>query len=89
MVEGDASGITTTDSTDSSVWTGKCCEKPCWHSSGQGFSYGWGGSDHGYCCNCGAKDIRTWHTEDRPIPGHGPHARHTAIVYNDEKGGSG
>jgi hypothetical protein len=80
---GTMSGCTTSYSQP--AWTGKCCERPCWHAGGVGVSYGTGGTDNGHCCNCGARGSRTWHEAHERVRGHGPYATFSVKVYADEE----
>lgn len=50
----------------------------CWHDFGGCAQKGNRLYGQSKCCQCGA--VASWHTEHRPLPGHGPHFAPTFSV---------
>ncbi len=52
----------------------------CLHHTGQGTSWGHGGSTDYYCCYCDKRIVLKWELEHRQLLGHGPFGKEAVQV---------
>ena len=57
--------------------------KHCWHSTGQGMTWGFSGGELQHrCCHCGALVNVSWSESHMTIKGHGPHVSSRETKYD-------